>query len=390
MRCLFVSSLCSNRIIKQIHEISKKNPGFAGLKFRYLLARGLKLNNINVVAFSVIPMSSALSKKKIWFNKSECNDGIIYKYVPFVNIAYLRQIMVFIYTFFYVLFWGLIERKDKFIVCDMLNVSLCSAVVVATKINRIKTVGVLTDMPGLMVARSEKSALPFVTRINKCYLSSFDSYVFLSEPMNEVVNKNKRPYVVIEGFSPDILPEQIKKSHKDQFIIMYAGGLHERYGLKILADAVEQISDNKVELRLYGDGPFVEYMNNNEYKKVKYCGILLNDEIINAELEADLLVNPRPTTEEFTKYSFPSKNIEYMASGTPMATTILPSMPKEYYPYVFLLEDETVDGYRKVIEEIMSLSSEELKNTGKKAQLFIQDNKTNIVQIRKMLNLINN
>lgn len=388
MKCLFVSSLCSKAKIAQLHKDSGRNPGFAGLKFRYLLAKGLQLNSIDIVALSVIPMSGSFSQKKIWINKSEYSDGIRYKYVPFINLLYIRQIVIFIYTFLYVLFWGLSNRRDKFIVCDMLNVSLCSAVLLATKLNRVKTVGVLTDMPGMMVNRTEQTVSSMATRINKSYLASFNTYVFLAEAMNDVVNKNQRPYVVIEGFSNDVLPSQIMKVHNDKFIIMYAGGLHERYGLKMLADAVEQMSDNCVELHLYGDGPFVEYIKNNEYKKVKYCGILLNDAIIQAELEADLLVNPRPTTEEFTKYSFPSKNIEYMGSGTPLTTTVLPSMPEEYYPYVFLFIDETVDGYRKVLEEIINIPSEQLKAKGRLAQQFILENKTNIVQVKKLLTLV--
>ena len=55
------------------------------------------------------------------------------------------------------------------------------------------------------------------------------------------------------------------------------------------------------------------------------------------ELKATLLVNPRPTTEEFTIYSFPSKNMEYMASGTPLLTTKLPGMPEEYHQYVLAI-----------------------------------------------------
>ena len=36
---------------------------------------------------------------------------------------------------------------------------------------------------------------------------------------------------------------------------------------------------------------------------------LRNDRVVEEQLRATLLVNPRPTTEAFTKYSFPSKNM---------------------------------------------------------------------------------
>ena len=72
---------------------------------------------------------------------------------------------------------------------------------------------------------------------------------------------------------------------------------------------------------------------------------------------ATLLINPRFSNEEYTKYSFPSKNMEYMASGTPILTTKLPGMPKEYYEYIYLFEEESIEGMKnkmsmKAIEKI--------------------------------------
>ena len=270
----------------------------------------------------------------------------------------------------------------------MLNISLCEAVLCVKKIIRLKTVGVLTDMPGLMVSRTNTHFSSLAVKLNKAYLSLFDYYVFLSKEMNDIVNKYHSPYVIIEGFSENKLNQKLNKPQSDKFIIMYAGGLHSRYGLKMLADAIEQIDYDFVELRLYGDGPFVEEMRSYNYKKVKYCGILLNDEIVREEKKADLLINPRPTFEEFTRYSFPSKNIEYMASGTPLATTRLPSMPSEYYPYVYLLDDESVEGYKKTIRKIIELPAIELERKGVSAQKFIFENKTNIIQAEKIISMI--
>ena len=51
-------------------------------------------------------------------------------------------------------------------------------------------------------------------------------------------------------------------------------------------------------------------------------------------------MNPRFTGAEYTLYSFPSKNIEYMVSGTPVITTRLAGIPDDYYPYVFVFEEE--------------------------------------------------
>jgi glycosyltransferase involved in cell wall biosynthesis len=74
------------------------------------------------------------------------------------------------------------------------------------------------------------------------------------------------------------------------------------------------------ELHLYGDGDFAdeleEIARNNE--RIKYFGVKPNDYVVAEQLKVILLVNPRPTNEEYTRYSFPSKNMEYMVSGTPV------------------------------------------------------------------------
>ena len=101
-----------------------------------------------------------------------------------------------------------------------------------------------------------------------------------------------------------------------------------------------------------------------EDERVFYGGMLLNTEIVAKEQEATLLVNPRPTQEEFVKYSFPSKTMEYMASGTPVMTTVLPGMPREYHPHVFLLRDETAVGIAASLKEVLALSDAELYQKG--------------------------
>lgn len=173
-------------------------------------------------------------------------------------------------------------------------------------------------------------------------------------------------------------------------VIIYAGGLYERYGVKMLLDAFMHTSFKDVRFDIYGDGEMSAIMD--EYHKsdsrIHYYGVVPNDTIVEAELKSTLLINPRPTHEEFTKYSFPSKNMEYMVSGTPVLTTKLPGMPKEYYKYVFLFDDETVDGYKKTLTDVLSLSNEDLYMKGKSAKEFVLKNKNNNVQGKRILTLL--
>ena len=59
-------------------------------------------------------------------------------------------------------------------------------------------------------------------------------------------------------------------------------------------------------LDIYGPGDYVEELEAIAHKdsRVFYGGMLLNTQIVEKEQEATLLVNPRPTHEEFVKFSF--------------------------------------------------------------------------------------
>lgn len=112
------------------------------------------------------------------------------------------------------------------------------------------------------------------------------------------------------------------------------------------------------------------------------------DEVRSLQKKVTVLVNPRHSTEDFTKYSFPSKTLEYMASGTPVLMSPLPSMPEEYKQHLYLFDDESVEGMKQMIEKVCSLSISELFNKGKAAQAFVISHKNSLVQVQHILKLI--
>ena len=101
-----------------------------------------------------------------------------------------------------------------------------------------------------------------------------------------------------------------------------------------------------------------------------------------------MLVNPRPTAEEFVKYSFPSKTMEYMSTGTPVLTTVLPGMPEEYHPYVYLIRDETPQGIARALKDTLAQSDEALLQKGMAARNFVLTEKDNVTQAEKILEML--
>ena len=395
MKILYLSVLSSNRIIEELYRSSGHNPGFAIQKFNRLLAKGIQDNEADLTILSALPISRRLSSKVFWNISSEQEDGLFYHYLPFVNYPVIRQICLTISTFFKVIIWSLDKTKQKIVLCDVLNTSICLGALVACKMSRTSIAGFVTDMPGLLVGVDAPCKWSFTSLISslvsKSYLSSYDKYIFLTKAMNDVINNHHKPYIVMEGIcDPEMAISKKKRHYSKKRTILYAGGVYARYGLEILVKAIAQIDPDACELIIYGSGPFVKELREKycvKYPNIIYMGVVLNSEIVQAELEADILINPRPTKEDFTKYSFPSKNIEYMASGTPLITTKLPGMPTDYYPYVFLIEDETEEGYVNAIRKILLLSDDELFDFGEKAKQFILINKNRNKQGERVLDL---
>jgi len=137
-----------------------------------------------------------------------------------------------------------------------------------------------------------------------------------------------------------------------------------------------------------GDGDLIDYISGLNKNNIKYFGALPNKDIVKMEQECMFLINPRFTNELYTKYSFPSKNMEYMLSGTPLLTTKLPGMPKEYDEYVYLIDEENEEGIIKKFKEISRKDINEINNFGKKAKDFVMKNKNNIIQTKKIIDFI--
>lgn len=392
MQLLYLSRLASESAISEEYKRNPEFSGYAVQKFNRLVVEGLAKNGHNVIALSTFYMPGFG-----WYynRKSEIVEKVKYRYIFSPNNHILRDTWLIFYCFFYVFFWGMRNRKEKAFIADVLNISSCIGAIAAARLLGLRRVGVMTDMPGLMVSRSitgkRINRTSFIARMNKSFLSKFTHYVFLTEQMNAVVNKKGRPYIVMEGLVDTAMVEPDCKKTTGKKVVLYAGGLMERYGLKLLVEGFIDADIENSELWIFGNGPFAEKLEeyHKKYSAVIYKGIRPNEEVVEAEMTATLLVNPRPTEEEFTKYSFPSKNMEYMVSGTPLLTTKLPGMPVEYYNYVYLFEEETIKGYADAIRKTLTRPMDELHAKGMVARKWVLDNKNNMSQTDRIVKLIN-
>lgn len=384
MHIIYVSVQCSEKKFAELFADKKNKPGQEVQKYNRLLAEGLAAIGNEVHVICARPISRKNHSKFFFRKEKEKQNDITYHYLPVINIHRIQDIVTVLSSFLECC--RLINKEpDAKIICDVLNAPVSLGAILASKMKHNVRVGVVTDLP----EHIHDNAKAMYCRVSNYIIRQCTEYIFLTESMNDVLNPSHKKYVVIEGISDFVINQEEAKKYKKK-ICMYTGALHKRYGIAYLIDGFIKAKIEDSELHIYGQGDYADKLNQicKEIPKIKYYGVRLSSEVVTEQKKAMLLINPRPTTEEYTKYSFPSKNMEYMASGTPVLTTKLPGMPIEYEDYVYLLEDETEEGMAVALISILAESSDVLTTKGKLAQDFVIKNKNKIIQAQKVMNIL--
>jgi len=63
-------------------------------------------------------------------------------------------------------------------------------------------------------------------------------------------------------------------------------------------------------------------------------------------------------------------------------------MPKEYYPYVDFIEEESAAGIAAALKKVLSNSDAELFRKGTAARDFVLEGRNNVVQAKKLLAML--
>lgn len=87
-------------------------------------------------------------------------------------------------------------------------------------------------------------------------------------------------------------------------------------------------------------------------------------------------MNPRQNNEEFTKYSFPSKTMEYLSSGIPVVAYKLDGIPDEYDQYIQYVADDSIESLKKKLVEVCEMTREERQELGNIGRNFVLMKKT--------------
>ena len=396
MNVIFLGNVYPNDREAEIIRHSKKGVDNAANNLQSALLVGLDYYypNLKVITLPAIK-SYPLNYTKIKFKKSIFSHKLNTKdyCVGFINIPLIKHISRY--------FNSLKEIKDiiqsdeeTIIIIYSIHSPFLKAIYELKKQNsKLKTCLIVPDLPQYMsdnknlIYRILKNTDAFLI---KKYLKEIDSFILLSDNMANILSIGNRPWTRVEGiFSGKLI--DTKYDQKDLKIILYSGTLAKRYGIANLIDAFCTIDKSNYRLWICGEGDYKQQIINKLKidNRIKFWGQIPFKEILKLQKQATVLINPRTSEGEYTKYSFPSKTMEYLASGTPCIMHRLPGIPSEYFEYVIVAEKEDSEGLKKTIIEVCSKDTSELKKIGDRASKFILDNKNPVVQVKKIYDIIN-
>lgn len=388
MKIFYLSMCCSDKSNVELEKIVKNAAYSPSQRFHKLVIDGLAIQDgVEVYSISRLPSNKKNCKKRVLRVNDDVENGVHFHNLITINLPILKNIYNFIQTFIYLMKNA---SKSDIIICDTMQNDLCYGALLFQKLKHSKIVGIVTDIYGHGVSTSIREKIH--TSFSGFIVKRLSAFILLTQKMNDIINKDNKPFMIMEGLVDRNLINADRKLKKtlNPRICMYAGGLNEKFGLKEFIDGFISAEIPNCEFHIYGNGSFKEEIEKIAIKNnnIKYCGVVSNSIVQEEERRASLLVNPRIPTEDYCNYSFPSKNMEYLSSGTPMLGTKLPGIPDEYFQYMFLLDSLDQQIVADKLREIFAFSNDELEKMGKKGKEFVLTKKNNYVQANRIISFL--
>ncbi len=376
MTILFLCGYYENDVETEIIQNAKAPIEYSANIFQKKMIEGFRKLSFEKYDFSILsapfvgcyPNASKLITFKTFPVSKDC------QYVGFLNIWGFRNLSR-AHALKKALnkFIDLCDKEKRIVIYSIHTPFLEAALYAKKKDPYIKICLIVPDLPQYMNLNAHVSILYKIgkkvdiwhfRKMNK----DVDSYVLLTEQMKNKIDTLDKRTIIVEGILEDDFLKRSFNNVKTQSItkyIVYTGKMSQKYGVKNLIDAFKKIPDTNYRLVLCGRGELDSYIKQctNNDSRIIAVGQVSPEESREWQHKADVLVNPRQNNEEYAKYSFPSKNLEYLTVGVPVVAHNLSGMPAVYKDFVFCIGEDgnEIDAIGASIKEALSCPDCSLK-----------------------------
>ena len=399
---IYIGRFYPQSLLNTLWEDSRGKASLSNHNFEMSILNGLCLqNDITLKCLTVPSVFSYPYNNNRFYTRKD-----YYKYkntqirsVGFCNLPVIKEIWSTIMLIVYLIRTFLQYDGDRVdIIINTPNEGLLKAVRFArifTKKKITQTI-IIPDIPSMVTAMDKQNPikaflLKHINRRAMIEASKSDGLVLLTEAMMDFVNKPVN-HIVMEGIvDVGTMDVELKEEVAGKKIILYTGTLRKIFGVMNLVRAFQLLDDPDAELWICGSGDSKEDIENavKQDSRIKFFGLVDSQTALKMQCQAMVLVNPRTSEGEYTKYSFPSKTMEYLLSGKSTIINRLPGIPDEYYDFVYTPKDESVEALTECILSVLTMDSDTRKMRAKCGREFIISQKNSKKQTRRILDMIN-
>jgi glycosyltransferase involved in cell wall biosynthesis len=181
-----------------------------------------------------------------------------------------------------------------------------------------------------------------------------------------------RPWIKIDGGvggdwdePPDISP--LRKT------VVYAGTPAFVSGARLLLEAFARVDDSQLKLVFAGRGGLESEIRAAASRdaRIEIRGFMTREQLQRILVSATVLINPRLSAATENRYNFPSKILDYLASGRPVITTLAGDLDPAYADVAIPLRDETPGALAALMQEVAARPEQELTEIGARGREFV-------------------
>lgn len=394
--CAFVGLLDTDG---RVGENAAYSP--AGTQFQECLLESLYGTGVDVThIYALRPVTSFPRNRRLIFEATDVVmlGSIRTTLLGFVNFGPAKTLTAGLTLFIRLLGWAWREHgRPRAVLLYNVNSPPGIVSVLAGRISGFKVVAIVADLqvPGQgLLPDTSLRRLEFWLQTRTLPLC--DGLIVLTRRMAEEFAPVV-PFIWMEGALPNDLiaepaisdGEEPDNDAGEGCVFMYAGGLSELKGVRLLLDAFARVRGTH-ELWITGRGPSAADVERaaKDDPRITYWGFPSEQELRALYQKCDVLINPHSAHHESAHYLFPSKLIEYLGTGKPVISTCSTPEVAEEYGEVLFLADDSPDALAATIESVAGLTAAEREVAGARGRRYVLGRKSWRIQGHRIATFI--